>query len=155
MGTAIGPAYGGAPFVTLFNAEKVELNTGAGNDKVTVFGLEFPGVAQLQLNLGEGKDKLVGARPDQPSGATKITADGGPGTDTFTGGPGRNLFIPGANEVEVRKGSLVSMDRSSYVNSSMEPERKDWLKDFLIETAARAYNAFEPKDKIKIKTFEE
>lgn len=78
-----------------------------------------------------------------------------PGLDTFKGGSGWDLFVPGADQMEVRSGSLGSMDRSSYVNSSMEPERKDWLKDFLTEVAARAYNPFEPKDKIKIKIFEE
>ncbi len=155
MGTAIGPAFGQTPYVAFWNAEKVELNTGSGNDTVTVFGLQFPGVSQLQLNLGEGDDTLVGARPDQPSGATKITADGGPGTDTFMGGPGRSLFVPGADEVEVRSGSLVSMDTEAYVFSSLKPETKDWLKDFLTDVAARAYNPFEPKDKIKIKIFEE
>jgi hypothetical protein len=55
----------------------------------------------------------------------------------------------------VQTSPLVSMDTESYVYSSMEPERKDWLKDFLVEVAARAYNPFEPKDKINIKIFDD
>jgi hypothetical protein len=107
------------------------------------------------MNLGEGDDTLVGARPDQPAGATRIYADGGPGVDTFKGGPGRDLFVPEADQAGAGNAPLVSMNTDSYVYSSLKPEAKDWLKDFLSDVAARAYNPFEPKDKIKINLFED
>jgi hypothetical protein len=84
-----------APFsVTVVNAEGLRLLTGAGSDTVQAYGLWFPGVAEMLIDLGQGDDTFIGAQPDEPVGSTRIMALGGAGDDTFMGGPGKGLFDP-------------------------------------------------------------
>jgi Ca2+-binding RTX toxin-like protein len=88
-----------------------EINTGAGNDTVTL-GKTVPVPATIRggegddvLTGGAGADKLIGGPGDDElngrggndvllGGAGNDTLIGGPGTDTLNGGSGQNVLRP-------------------------------------------------------------
>ena len=79
-----------------------ELNTGAGNDVVTL-GRTVPVPATIRggegddvLSGGAGADKLIGGSGDDElvgRGGNDLLI-GGPGTDRLVGGPGQNVLRP-------------------------------------------------------------
>jgi Ca2+-binding RTX toxin-like protein len=81
----------GSPFIIdVTSTEEITIDTGEGDDMLTIYGLDFPGVRRLFADLGPGDDLLIGARPDPPPGVepeTEIIVDGGDGEDSFQGGP--------------------------------------------------------------------
>ena len=93
-----GPA---AATLDVRQADIIELNTGDGNDLVTVEDLGDAGVNEVVVDFGDGDDVLDAA-------ATKVAidADGGSGNDIFIGGAGNDRFDGGAG-----------MDRIDYSNA--------------------------------------
>jgi Ca2+-binding RTX toxin-like protein len=91
------PAAGGATIatVTVSGVEEVRLNTGDGDDLVTVGDLSGRGIKTLTVDLGAGHDVYDGA-----SATGSATVHGGRGDDVLTGGLGDDaLYGDDGNDV--------------------------------------------------------
>ena len=69
----------------------IDIDTGAGDDVVTVGNLGTTDVNDIIIHLGDGNDRL-----DASATRTDITAYGGAGDDWFIGGAGHDDFDGGA-----------------------------------------------------------
>ena len=77
----------GTPFsITFKNVEDVHIDANGGNDHMKMYGLEFPGVQKLFIDMGDGDDVFIPIAPSLPPGVvpeTRIIVDGGPGEDYY------------------------------------------------------------------------
>ena len=78
--------------------EHVALDTGAGNDRVTIGDLTPPSgnersLRLLTVDLGSGNDTFDGSAIDEPD--IRIVVDGGNNRDSLVGGPGTDILQGG------------------------------------------------------------
>jgi Ca2+-binding RTX toxin-like protein len=95
------------------NVQTIAVNSGDGDDTVTVESLTGTDVKSVKVDLGSGDDVLSGENSTAP-----ITAMGGSGNDTFRGGSGNDVFNGGTGENTVDYSQALAGVKVNLASSS-------------------------------------
>lgn len=130
------PTTGGALFqrtnlipfkVGLTHIENVVMQTGAGDDTITVTALAGTGVKRVVLDGGDGNDTLDGSAAD-----VRLEVYGGAGNDTLLGGSKNDVLSGGdGNDVLTGGKGLDTLDGGAG-NDVLDDGVKDGQQDNLI-----------------------
>ncbi|HEY1191856.1 MAG TPA: calcium-binding protein [Gemmata sp.] len=114
-------------FINITRSETVVMQTGGGNDTITVTALAGTGVKNVVLDGGDGNDVLDGSAADVPlqifGGAGDDTLLGGSKADTLVGGDG-NDFLSGGKGLDTLDGGNGA--------DALDDGTKDGKQDVLI-----------------------
>lgn len=93
---------GGATLTVDSSISQVTVNAGAGDDTVTVGGLDTLCRASLVIHGGDGNDLLTAL--DADTGDIRVRMEGGAGNDTLIGGQGGDTLVGDAGTDRIRGG---------------------------------------------------
>ncbi|AWM40801.1 Bifunctional hemolysin/adenylate cyclase precursor [Gemmata obscuriglobus] len=114
-------------FINITTTETVVMQTGGGNDTITVTALAGTGVKSVVMDGGDGDDKLDGS-------AANVTLQifGGAGNDTLSGGSKNDVLVggDGNDTLSGRKGT-DTLDGGAG-NDTLDDGGKDGAQDVLI-----------------------
>ena len=133
---AADPATGGALFqrtnlipfrVGITTTENVVMQTGGGNDTITVTALAGTGVKNVVLDGGDGNDTLNGSAAN-----TTLQLSGGLGDDVLTGGSRNDVLSGGAGNDTLTGGKGMDVLDGGAGDDTLDDGVKDKQPDVLI-----------------------
>jgi Ca2+-binding RTX toxin-like protein len=108
--------------INLIRGDVIDIDTGAGNDRVTVGNLANTDVNEIVVVLGAGNDRL-----DASASSTSIRADGGAGNDVLIGGSGADVLCGGTGDDQLFGGAGKDcLDGGPGVDLITDPDDRNW-----------------------------
>lgn len=114
-------------FIGLTRVETVVMQTGGGNDTITVTALAGTGVKRVVIDGGDGNDVLDGRAADVP-----LYMFGGAGDDTLIGGRKDDVLIGGDGNDKLSGGRGTDVLDGGAGNDVLDDGVKDGEQDVLI-----------------------